>query len=170
MDALAEIPEDAGWPGSVAYRARKNMQSYESCVQAILEPFLSDFGIDPGWVMRAGGALHAGGLCSLTCGVHTAGLMVLGLVVGREDMSQGPDGLLPVVAPAQELVKELTDLLGSASCRKLTGVDFTDLNKALAFMAGPGRALCIGRVEQGAEAIARFLQAQKEAGLLFRPE
>ncbi|MEW5734372.1 MAG: C-GCAxxG-C-C family protein [Thermodesulfobacteriota bacterium] len=164
------IPEETGWPESVAKRARNNIKSYESCVQALLEPFLADFNIYDPWVIRAGGALHGGGLSSLTCGVHTAGLMILGLVVGRQDITQGMDGLLPAVMPAQDLVKQLTALLGSSSCRELTGVDFTDLGQALAFLVSPGHDTCITRVENGARAIASFLQEQQAAGLLFRHE
>jgi hypothetical protein len=60
--------------------------------------------------------------------------------------------------------------MGSASCRELTGVDFTDMNQAIAFFGTEGHEKCMSRVAEGAEEIALFLKNLNERGDLFRPE
>ena len=112
--------------------------------------------------------MFGGMLSSLTCGIHTAGLMILGLITGREALEEGFDGLIPVVIPAQKLIKQLNHRIGSHSCLELTGVDFSNLDQALAFKASDGHVLCHQRVEEGAYEIARFLKTLEESGDLFR--
>ena len=80
-------------------------------------------------------------LSSYTCGVHVAGMMVLGLLIGRENIQEGLDGVFPIAAPGQDLIRRLNAKIGSHSCRELTGVDFTDLNQALAFQASQAHAV-----------------------------
>jgi hypothetical protein len=52
----------------------------------------------------------------LTCGVHSAGVIVMGMIMGRERLEEGLDGLLPMVLPTQELIRRLNVRLGSNSC------------------------------------------------------
>lgn len=94
--------------------------------------------------------------------------MVLGLLVGREKLEGGLDGLLPIVVPAQELVKRLNRRLGSSSCRELTGVDFTDMEAAVRFYAAGENSRCFDRVAEGAEEIALALKEFQAGGQLFR--
>ena len=112
--------------------------------------------------------MQGGMMCSLTCGVHTAGLMILGMLMGREDLDSGLDGLMPIVAPSQDLVRRLTRQVGGHSCLEMTGVDFTDLEAALAYKLSGEHEQCVARVGDGAEAIARFLQQLTSEGGLFR--
>jgi hypothetical protein len=119
-------------------------------------------------VLRAGGAMQGGMMCSLTCGVHTAGLMVLGLLMGREDLKTGLDGLMPIVVPSQELVRRLNRRLGGHSCLAMTGVDFNDLAAALRYKMSPDHEACVQRVGAGAATIAQFLQELNKRGDLFR--
>ena len=94
--------------------------------------------------------------------------MVLGIIMGRESLEEGFDGLVPVVIPAQKLVKQLNHRIGSHSCLELTGVDFTDLKQAMRFKMSAEPDLCVQRVEDGAYEIARFLKTLDESGDLFR--
>ncbi len=119
-------------------------------------------------VLRASGAMQGGMMSSLTCGVHTAGLMILGMLVGREDLETGLDGLMPIVVPSQDLVRKLSRRLGGHSCLAMTGVDFTDLEAALVYKLSEDHEKCVTRVADGAETIARFLQALDCQGELFR--
>jgi hypothetical protein len=109
-------------------------------------------------------------LSSLTCGVHSAGVIVMGLIMGRERLEDGLDGLFPIVPLTQELIQRLNIRLGSHSCRDLTGVDFTDLNQALEFHASEGHKACIARVADGAEEIAKLISEKLAEGDVFRPK
>ena len=163
-----QLPEAADWMDQVKQRAEEIMEKHESCAQSILVAFMETYGIDDPMVVRAAGALHGGMMTSLTCGVHVGALMFLGLLMGRENIEEGLEGLMPVIGPTHELVARLTDRLGSHSCRELTGVDFTDLDQAMNFYVTGENKKCIDRVAQGAEILAAFLAEKKESGELFR--
>lgn len=163
------LPETADWIARVRDRAEQYMRRYESCAQSVLAAFMEELGIRDPLVLAAAGGLHGGLAVSLTCGIHTGGAMVLGLLMGRTRIEQGLDGLFPIMMPMQELVARLNRRLGSHSCRELTGVDFTDLDQAVRFFASDGHERCIARVAEGAEEIARFLQELNRRGQLFRP-
>ena len=162
------LPQSDDWIQRVRDKSEDYMTRYESCTQGILSAFMEEFNINDPMVMRAAGAMFGGMVSSLTCGIHTAAMMVLGLLVGREELEQGLDGLLPIYAPAQDLIKQLNDLLGSSSCKELTGTDFTDPDQAMAFRVTGDYKTCIARVGEGAEQIARFLKQLDEKGELFR--
>jgi C_GCAxxG_C_C family probable redox protein len=164
------VPSSDDWIERVKERAERYMRKHESCAQCILGAFTEELEIEDPLLMASAGAFHAGLSTSLTCGIYTGGLMVLGLFMGRDRIEQGLDGLLPIMGPAQELVGRLQKKMGSASCRELTGVDFTDMNQAIAFFGSEGHEECISRVAEGAEEIARFLKEVNERGDLFRPE
>jgi len=100
--------------------------------------------------------------------VHTAGLMILGLLVGRENLESGLDGMMPIIDPAQHLVKTLNERLGGHSCLEMTGVDFTDLEAALIYKLSDDHYRCVRRVGEGAAVIAQLLQDLAAKGALFR--
>jgi hypothetical protein len=112
--------------------------------------------------------MHGGMVSSLTCGIVSAGMMVLGLLMGREKLEEGIDGIFPIVIPGQDLVSRLEKRFGTTSCKELSGVDFTDLNRAMQFISSGENAKCFEHVADGAEEIARFLQELSEKGELFR--
>ncbi len=170
MITQIDIPTTRDWPERVARRAHDYVTRYESCSQSIVASFLDELGIDDPLVLRAAGAMHGGMVSSLTCGVVSGGMMVLGLLMGRERLSDGMDGLFPVVLPGQELVARLERRLGSTSCRELSGVDFTDLEQAIHFISSGDNAKCIDYVATGAEEIALFLQELAARGELYRVE
>jgi C_GCAxxG_C_C family probable redox protein len=162
------LPESEDWAARVKQRAGEIMEKHESCAQSILVAFMEELAVDDPMVVRAAGALHGGMMSSLTCGIHVGGLMVLGLLMGRENLAEGLEGLIPIIGPAQELVSRLNRRLGSHSCKELTGVDFTDLSQAMNFYMTGENKKCIDRVAQGAEEIACFLMEKQQNGELFR--
>ncbi len=165
-----ELPKSPDWVARIKEKAFSNMKQHESCTQSILAAFMDELGIDDRLVIRAAGAFHGGIVCSYTCGIHAAGAMVLGLLIGREALERGLDGLLPIVGPTQELMARLNRRLGSSSCKELTGVDFTDMEAAIGFYARGENEKCIERVAEGAEEIASLLKELEAKGQLFRPD
>jgi C_GCAxxG_C_C family probable redox protein len=162
------VPTDPEWPARVRARAHTIVSNYESCTQSIVAAFMEELGIEDPLVLRAAGAMHGGMVSSLTCGIVSGGMMVLGLLMGREDLEEGLDGIFPVVVPGQDLVERLRKRLGSTACQEISGVDFTDLEAAMRFMSSGENAQCFDHVAAGAEEIARFLQELGQRGELFR--
>jgi C_GCAxxG_C_C family probable redox protein len=163
-----ELPQSPDWVEKVKEKAANNMKTHESCAQSILAAFMDELGMEDPLVIRAAGAFHGGMVSSMVCGIHTAGMMILGMLVGREKLELGLDGLIPIVMPGQDLMKRLNKRLGSSSCKDLTGVDFTDMEAALNFYVTKENEKCIGLVAEGAEEIALFLKELEETGQLFR--
>lgn len=162
------IPESPEWVLEVKNKAIQNVTQYESCSQSILGAFMDTLGIEDPLLMRSAGALFGGMLASLTCGVHTSTLMVLGVLLGREKLEDGFDALVPVVLPAQELIKRLNQRLGGHSCKDLTGIDFMDLEQAMAYRQSSEHEKCVHRIGAGAEELALLLQELGRKGELFR--
>jgi hypothetical protein len=129
---------------------------------------MDSLGIEDPMLMRSAGALLGGMLASLTCGVHTSTMMVLGVLLGREKLEDGFDALVPIVFPAQELIKRLNKRLGGHSCKDLTGIDFMDLAQAMAYRQSPEHEKCVHRIGAGAEELAILLQVLNRKGELFR--
>jgi hypothetical protein len=96
--------------------------------------------------------------------------MVLALLMGRERLDSGVDGLFPIMAPGQELVTRLVKRLGSHSCKELSGVDFTDMDQVMEYYASGDYEQCLSFVAEGAEEIGLFLKELDERGELFRPD
>jgi C_GCAxxG_C_C family probable redox protein len=162
------IPKDPDWPARMRARAHYNITHFESCTQSIVAAFMDELGIGNPMVLRAAGGMHGGMVSSLTCGIVSAGAMVLGLLMGRERLEEGMDGIFPIVIPEQEMVARLSERLGSTSCREISGVDFTDLQQAIQFVSSGENFKCFEHVAEGAEEIARFLQDLDARGDLFR--
>ena len=161
------LPEGNEWIARVREKAFENMKRYDGCAQVILDAFMQEWDLHDPLVTRSATAFLGGMLSSYTCGVHVAGLMVLGMIMGRENIEEGLDGVFPIAIPGQELIGRLNAKIGSHSCKKLTGVDFTDLNAALAFHASKEHDKCFTRVADGAEQIALFIKELDQKGELF---
>lgn len=165
------IPTEPDWIQKIKDDVYSNIEKYGNCTQAILSPFLEVFNVDnPHELMATAGSMQGGMLHSLTCGIYTAGMMVLGLLMGRRKIDQGRDALFPIVAPSQILMKRLYQKLGDYSCYELTGVDFTDLNAALEFTQSEGQITCYRRTAECAGEICKLLVELDEKRELFRIE
>ncbi len=162
------LPAGDEWIARLREKAFYNMKRYDGCAQVIVDAFMQELGIYDPLVVRSATAFLGGMLSSYTCGVHAAGIMVLGLLIGRENIEEGLDGIFPIAIPGQELIRRLNTRIGSHSCKELTGVDFTDLDEALAFHASKAHERCFSRVADGAEEIALFLKELDQKGELFR--
>jgi len=163
-----QLPDSPEWIARVRENAERYMRKYENCPQSILEAFMDEFGMKDPMVTASAGALH-GMSPQLMCGVYTAGLMVLGLLMGRRDVREGLDSLTPIVMPAQDLITRLHDRIGGYTCTELTRTDFDDDEQRARYYTAGGQEQCISRVGQAAEEIGRFIRHLDETGDLFRP-
>ena len=164
---LYTVPSDLQWPERMKMQSMTYLKKYDSCTQSILWSFMEALGVENRLVLRAGGAMQGGMMSSMTCGVHTAGLMILGLLVGREKIESGLDGMMPIIMPAQRMVRTLTKGIGGHSCFDMTGVDFTDLEAAMIYKLSDDHERCVERVGNGARIIAELLQDLDRKGELF---
>ncbi|MDJ0623716.1 MAG: C-GCAxxG-C-C family protein [Desulfocapsaceae bacterium] len=164
------LPQTPDWGEDLQEKARLYMEKYDSCTQSILAAFMEELKIDDPLLLRSAGAMHGGMVSSLTCGIHTSAMMILGLLLGRENVEEGVDGLMPIVHPAQELIQRLNARLGSHSCKEITGVDFTNRRQAQKYHLAGGKKRCERLVMEGVEEIAGFLQELDEQGGLFRAQ
>ena len=142
------------------------MRNYGNCAQSIVVAFSEMLQLDDPWVSRASSGFLGGMMHSLTCGVQTGGVMVMGLLLGRDRLEEGKDGLRPIALATQELIKRINDRLGSSSCLELTGVDFTDFRQAVAFSRSDTHEKCFVRVAEGAEVIAELISELHQKGEL----
>jgi hypothetical protein len=163
-----ELPDGDEWIARVREKSFENMKRYDGCAQVIVDAFMREWNLRDPLVTRSATAFLGGMLSSYTCGVHVAGLMILGLLIGRENIEEGLDGVFPIAIPGQDLIRRLNAKIGNHSCEELTGVDFTDLDAALAFHASSEHEKCFTRVADGAEQIALFIQELNQKGELFR--
>ena len=162
------VPRGLHWPERMKVQSMTYLKKYDSCTQSILWSFMEALGMENRMVLRAGGAMQGGMMSSMTCGVHTASLMILGLLVGREKLESGLDGMMPIIMPAQRMVRTLTEGIGGHSCFDMTGVDFTDLEAAMIYKMSDDHETCVERVGNGARIIAELLQDLDRKGELFR--
>lgn len=164
-----QIPEGTAWIGEVSKKAENYMKAYGNCTQSIVAAFSEVLELDNKFARRASSGFLGGMMHSLTCGVQTGGVMVMGLLMGRERLEEGKDGLYPIVFSTQELIKRINEKLGSHSCLELTGVDFTDLRQAAVFSRSEEHHKCFTRVAEGAEVIAEYInELGNEGELLVR--
>ena len=165
-----ELPDGDEWIARVREKAFENMKRYDGCAQVIVDAFMQEWGLHDPLLTRSASGFLGGMLSSYTCGVHVAGMMILGILIGRQNIEEGLDGVFPIAIPGQELIGRLNARIGSHSCKELTGVDFTDLNAALAFHASKEHEKCYARVADGAEQIALFIKELHQRGELFRSD
>ena len=159
-----KIPEGTEWIKEVRTKAEGYMENYGNCAQSIVAAFSEVCGIDAPLVIKASSGFLGGMMHSLSCGVHTGGVMVLGLVLGRDRLEDGADGLHRIVISTRELIRRLNHRLGSHSCQEMTGVDFTDLRQAAVFSRSEEHRKCIARVADGAEEIAILISELGDQG------
>jgi C_GCAxxG_C_C family probable redox protein len=161
------LPQGERWIQAVRQKAADTMIRYDNCTQSVVAAFIDVLGLEDGGVLKATSGFLGGMMSSLTCGVHSAGVIVMGMIMGRARLEEGLDGILPMVSPTQEMIKRLNERLGSDSCKALIGVDFTDLEQAIAYRASDEHQKCIARVADGAEEIAKLIKAKHLAGEIF---
>lgn len=153
------IPTDPDWPVSMGEDARTLLAAYGSCTQAIVLAFEEDLGFADQRLFQAAGAFHAGMTVCGTCGIFTAGILILGALMGRPEPTLGRAALHPIVGPGQRMYGALRNTLGSDSCAALSGLTPALVAGSEADRTQPPNGGCGDLVAQGATIIAESLQA-----------
>jgi len=115
------------------------------CGQVLVHSFLKTLKIDNPELLMASSPFFGGmALTGNTCGALLAGLMVLGLVYGRQDVSEGVPGLIKGVKPLRKFIQFFAERHPTINCKDITGTDLADPQKAEAYFAAGGLARCAG--------------------------
>lgn len=135
------------------------------CAQVIVQTFLDVFGEDNVPVSMASSPFAAGlALTGNNCGALIGGLMVLGLVYGRKDLSKGMPGILAGIRPMRKLVRYFEGNHPGLNCREITGTDLADPEKANAYFDGGGLAKCATMLADVAGFVGDFIWDDREKG------
>jgi C_GCAxxG_C_C family probable redox protein len=116
---------------------------YHGCAQVVVQTFLDIFEEKNTPLSMAASPFAAGlALTGNNCGALVGGLMVLGLVYGRKDITEGMEGILTGIRPMRKLIKYFQDAYHSPNCREITGTDLADPEKATAYFDSGGLERC----------------------------
>ncbi len=136
------------------------------CGQVLVHSFVKALKIDDSDLITASSPFFGGmALTGNTCGALLGGLMVLGLIYGRKDVSEEVPGLIKGVKPLRKFIQFFGEQNKNMNCRDITGTDLADPQKAEAYFAAGGLARCAGILAQVAGYVADLVyenhQAQK---------
>jgi C_GCAxxG_C_C family probable redox protein len=131
---------------------------YHGCSQSVLLAFQELLGLDDELTFKAASALCAGLGMGKTCGALAGGVMVLGLVNGRQRIEQGLEGLIPGLMLAQSLVQRFEQEFGTTVCYDIAGVDWTDFEAAMKLVNDPeATEKCAQLAGRTAEMVAELI-------------
>ena len=143
-------------------RAFETEMTYHGCAQAVLKPFLDIFEVDNVPVMKATGPFSGGlALTGNNCGALTGGLIVLGLVFGREDVKEGMEGILAGVRPMRKLVRYFEEKHKTVDCRDITKTDISDPIKGPEYFDHGGLEKCANMIADVAAFVGEILYDEK---------
>ena len=140
-----------------AYEAK-----FGDCCQCVVAPFQEILGLGNDLVLKTA-TFFAGGMgnAGKTCGALTGGVMVLGMLYGREDLEGSVDDILKSIHIVQALVKKFEKKYGTTSCREITKVDLTDNKAFIEFFEGSAHEKCFEVVGETAAMVAEIIINQK---------
>lgn len=120
--------------GDLAYR---NYKKSFGCSQSMLHAFQEVLGFRDDFWFKALGSLQGGGSCGLTCGALVTGLILIGARVGRNNIDEGLEAILPAFEPSQRLTLWFKPMYKSTVCSEITGVNWFDMNEVVAHYLSP---------------------------------
>jgi hypothetical protein len=92
-----------------------------------MQAFIDVLGInDPFWFKALGG-LQAGGCCGFTCGALNTGFILISAKVGRQNIRDGFNALMPAFEPCQKLGQWFKIQYKSTICGEISGYNWFDL-------------------------------------------
>ena len=120
--------------GDLAYN---NYKKHFGCSQSMLHAFQEVLEFKDDFWFKALGALQGGGSCGLTCGALVTGLILIGAVVGRDNIEDGFKGILPAMKPSRELTNWFKLMWKSTVCSEISGVNWFDMNEIIEHYTSP---------------------------------
>jgi len=171
---LAEYDTRQVEPGSreklldrVAWAAYYNDRVYEGCSRSVLQALQSHLHLGDGGALKASTAL-AGGVARMgeTCGALTAGIMAIGLVLGREEL-EDIQAYRDTMEASYKMYNRFKKELGSTTCfeiqQRLLGrsFDFKIDEEAEAWYKAGGLEKCPMVCAIGARIAADIILALK---------
>ena len=121
----------------VAELAYDNYKRCFGCSQSMLHAFQQVLGFKNDFWFKALGGLQGGGYSGLTCGALLTGFILISARVGRYDIEEGLQAILPAFEPCQRLTNWFKPMYKSTVCSEITGVNWFDLNEVVAHYLGP---------------------------------
>jgi len=121
----------------VADLAYNNYKKSFGCSQSMLHAFQEVLGFRDDFWFKALGALQGGGSSGLTCGALVTGFILIGARVGRNNIEEGLEAILPAFEPSHRLTNWFKPMYKSTVCSEITGVNWFDMNEVVAHYLGP---------------------------------
>lgn len=121
----------------VADLAYSNYKKSFGCSQSMLHAFQEVLGFKDDFWFKALGALQGGGSSGLTCGALVTGFILIGARVGRNNIDEGLEAILPAFEPSQRLTNWFKPMYKSTVCSEITGINWFDMNEVVAHYLGP---------------------------------
>ena len=144
-------------------RTFQTEMKYHGCAQVIVQIFLDIFEENNTPVSMAASPFAAGlALTGNNCGALIGGLMILGLVYGRKDVTDGMEGILAGIRPMRKLVKYFQETYQSPNCRDITGTDLANPKKATAYFESGGLKKCANMMADIAGFVGDIIYEEKK--------
>ena len=151
-------------PEAFRKEARERAYRYEcefhGCSQAVLRTFQELLGIEDDLLFKASGPLCAGFGLGKSCGALAAGVLVIGMVHGRDRMDEGVGGLMPGFMFAQALVRKFEQEFGTTTCLEICKVDWTDMQAVSEFFSTAASEQACRVAGKTAEMVAEVLRPE----------
>jgi len=118
---------------TVGELASHNEVLFKGCSQATISAFQEILGLKDTLALKAATGF-AGGIArhGSTCGALTAGIMVIGMKYGRDNL-EDYDSLMRTYAPVSKLIRQFKEEFGSMNCRDITKTDLLDFEQMKEF-------------------------------------
>ncbi|MEM4406285.1 MAG: C-GCAxxG-C-C family protein [Candidatus Methanomethylicaceae archaeon] len=136
---------------------------YHGCAQILVGSFMRVFDVNCVELFMAASPFVGGiALTGRTCGALIGGLMVAGLVFGRQKVEEGQEGILRGIKPMRKIVKFFVDRYGSVNCNDLTSVDLANPEQARDYFASGGVERCASVMAETAMFVGEIIYGEFE--------
>ena len=111
----------------VAEKAIRYEKAFHCCSQATLLALQEALGLEDALALKAASSLCGGvALSGNTCGALSAGVMVMGMKLGRGDLKEGFASVMKAMLPANKLVKWFQAEYGTTVCHDISGMEVNE--------------------------------------------